>query len=95
MVTGSSITTAAPTGNTKAALYIEGSTAGVTSTDNTYRYCYFSEDAAIYHLVDTKIVDNKSRYHDNAGAYGGVFYTEKTTNIEIIGDPLETTTPYF
>jgi hypothetical protein len=45
----------APYGNTKSAMYIGNSAAGIRSYRNEYTNCYLSDDAAIFHLSSTKL----------------------------------------
>jgi len=46
---------AAPYGDTKTAMWVGNSVAGIRSRRNTFENCYLSDDAAIYHLLTTRL----------------------------------------
>ncbi len=47
------------------AIYIKDSVSGVTSTSNTYRYCYAMHAGAIVQLENSKFLDLNSKFYQN------------------------------
>jgi hypothetical protein len=55
------------------AFYIKDSVPGVVSSLSSFRNCYTSYEGGAFYLVNTKLVDIKSKFMQNAANYGGVF----------------------
>lgn len=55
------------------AFYIKGSTPGVVSSQSLYRNCYDSFEGGAFYLINTQLVDSKSKFMLNNANYGGAF----------------------
>jgi hypothetical protein len=47
------------------AIFIKDSVLGVTSTSNTYRYCYAMHAGAIIEIENSKLMDTNSIFYQN------------------------------
>jgi predicted outer membrane repeat protein len=58
-------------GTTAGAFYIKGSTSGVVSSLSFYRNCYNSFEGGAFYLINTQLVDTRSKFMLNNANYGG------------------------
>ena len=61
------------------AFYVQDSTAGVTSSANTFRYCYPAKTGGIFSLISTKLTDSSSSFYQNSALNGGVIKCDGCT----------------
>ena len=73
------INLASPTSDLAGAFYLTSSLS-VTSTSNTYQFCYLCAQGAIYTLLNIvgAFTDTNSKYTSNAALTAGVIYLSKT-----------------